>query len=121
MPRGPPGGGPLGGYQSHWRPKALSAGALGLRARVGHDVAEVLEEVRGAAARVGVVQRGQGAVLAVLTEVADLTGDVVAELPDAATAALHGVGEERVEGGRPAVVGLRYQRAAVAGDRVTGT
>src|SRR5438552_3196679 len=97
------------------------AALLRLRARVGDDVAEVLEGVRGTAAWVGVVQRGQRAVLTVLAEVADLTRDVVAELPDAATAALLGVGEERVERGRLVGVGLRDERAAVAGDGVAGT
>ena len=81
------GDGPLGGRcRCGQRPKALipeappGAALLRLRARVRHDVAEVLEEVRGTAARVGVVQRGQRAVLAVLPEVADLAGDVVTEL-----------------------------------------
>src|SRR6516164_2569195 len=83
-PRGPPGGGPLGGcWRCHQRPDGISPEAqrlLRLRARVGDDVPEILVDVRGEATWLRVVLLQQRAVLAVLPEVGDLARDVVTEL-----------------------------------------
>ena len=55
--------------------------------------------------------------MGVLAELARVTGDAVAELPVAGSA--HGgVGEERIEVGRNAIVGPGYPRAANSGGAI---
>src|SRR5215471_6750443 len=107
-------------------PLVLLVSSCGTRVR--EDLTEVVDEVvRRAAPTEDEVRRGQQrAVLRVATEVGGRAGQVVAESPHAAAVALLVRDavlertEERVEGGRRALVRGRDQGAAGAGRPVAG-